>query len=168
MSFVSFLKQFGLDVLKGVQILEGIAPVAVTAAQAAGAISTTTAGKVDTMTQMLAAALDVEQSFASAFGPTNPTGAAKFAALVPKVQQIVLDGETIAGKQVGDPALFTKAMQEYTQASVDLANSLKGNVQTNGSVGAPSVPPANLPVPPIAASPAVPTASATTKTPPKP
>lgn len=147
--FVSFLKQFGLDILKGIQIFEGIAPVAVTAAQAVGAISATQAGKIDTVVQMASAGLDIESNFTAAFGSANPTGAAKFAALVPRVQQIVLDSQLLTGKQVGNSALFTTAMQEYSQATVDLLNSLKPSISTSNSQNAPAIAPANLAVPPV-------------------
>lgn len=151
MSFVSFLKQFGLDVLKGVQIFEGIAPIA---SAAVAAVNPTVAGKIDSITQMAAAGLQVEAGFAAAFGPNNPTGPAKLAALVPQVQQIVLSSEAAIGKQVGNNDLFIKAMQEYAQATVDLTNSWKPNVPTSGSGQAPPVPVANLPVPPVAVGPA--------------
>jgi hypothetical protein len=146
MSFVSFLKQFGLDVLKGVQIFEGIAPVATTVI---GALNPKLGTELDTITQMASEALSIEGDFASAFGPTNPTGAAKLAALIPNIQQIVLASQAMTGKQVAQPALFSKSMQEYAQATVDLLNSLKPSVSSGNPAQAPSVPSANLPLPPL-------------------
>lgn len=150
MSFVSFLKQFGLDVLRGVQIFEGITPVAVTAVKA---LNPTIGGKLDSISQMAAAGLDIESNFAAAFGSDNKTGPAKFAALVPRVQQIVLDSEALVGKQVGDPVLFAKAMQEYSQATADMLNALKPSIKIDGNASAPAIPPANLPVPSAAPTP---------------
>jgi len=147
MSFISLLKQFGLDVLRGIQIVEGIAPMAVTAAQTMGTINPTQAGKIDSIVQMGAAGLDIEANFAAAFGPDNKGGAAKFAALVPRVQQIILDSQLLDGKQIGDPVLFTKSMQGYSQATADLLNSLKPKIASVDNAGAPSVPSANLPLP---------------------
>jgi hypothetical protein len=162
MSFISFLKQFGLDVLKGVQIFEGIEPIA---SAAVSAISPTVGAKLDSIDSMAGAALTVESSFAAAFGPNNQTGPAKFAALVPQIQQIVTASQFMIGKQVADPALFTKAMQEYAQATADCLNSLKPSVKTGNNVGTPPVPVAALPMPPVVpvtpAAPATPVAPAT-------
>ena len=146
MSFVSFLKQFGLDVMKGVQIFMGIEPIA---AQTLQAVNPTVAGKLDSFEQFAAQAMTIESGFAAAFGPSNKTGAAKLAALVPQIQQIVLSSQFLTGKKIGDTALFTKAMQEYAQATADLLNSLQANVDVSASHNAPPVPVTPQPVPPV-------------------
>lgn len=152
MSFVSFLKQFGLDVLKGIQIFEGIEPVATQALQAAG-VPVTTVEKIDSLDQMVGSALSIEGSFAAAFGPQNKTGVAKLQALIPQIQQIVANAQAASGKKIGDPALFTKSMQEYAQATVDLVNSWQPSIKTgNSSLPSPSVSP--QPMPPVVTSPA--------------
>lgn len=158
MSFVSFLKQFGLDVLKGIQIFEGIEPVA---SAALSATSPKAASELDSISQMAGAAMNIESGFAAAFGPTNQTGPAKLAALVPQVQQIVLNSELLVGKKIGNEALFTKAMQEYAQATADMLNSLQPNVATKNPANAPPVPTGTTPVPPVAPAtpPATPSAS---------
>lgn len=51
-------------------------------------------------------------------------GTDKLAAAIPLVGNIVRTSELVAGKKIGDEALFTKAIQEYTQATVDLLNSI--------------------------------------------
>lgn len=142
MSFVSFLKQAGLDILKGVQIFEGIVPLAAPVIAAAG--GTAVVAKLDSVDAMVQEAASIEQSFAAAFGPNNPTGVAKLAALIPQIQQIVAQSQTLVGKEVADPALFTKAMQEYAQATVDFANSLKGNAATANPAKLPALPASTL------------------------
>src|SRR5215467_1132746 len=144
MGFVSFLKEAGLVILRGVQIFEGIKP-AVEAYLPAGATA-----KVDSIDLMIQKAVDVEQTFVSAFGPENKGGLAKLQALVPKVQQVVLDIESISGKQIGDPALFQKAVAGFAQASVDLANSIKNQVKTSDQANAPAPPSTPQPMPPVA------------------
>lgn len=141
MSFISFLKQAGLDILKGAQIFMGIAPIASSLLQPS---NPTVSGKIDSLDQMVGQAINIEQSFAAAFGSAK-TGTAKLQALIPQVQQIVLSSEALAGKKVGDDTLFAKAMQEYAQATVDLSNSLHAN--TNASTSASAPPPAVSPQP---------------------
>lgn len=146
MSFVSFLKQFGLDVLKGVQIFEGIEP---TAASVIAPTSSKAASELDSLSSFAQEAMGIESAFAAAFGTSNKTGAAKLAALIPQIQQIVLASQLLSGKKIADPVLFTKSMQEFAQATADLLNSLQNKVSTANPANAPAAPQASLPVPPI-------------------
>ena len=150
MSFVSFLKTFGLDVLRGVQIFEGIAPLATSALQA---VAPKAASEIDKLTQMAATGLSIEANFAAAFGSKQKTGAAKLAALAAAMPQIVASSEVMVGKKVGDPALFTKAMQGYAQATADFLNSLQPNVATTNNQNLPPVAAGTTPVPPAAPPP---------------
>jgi len=144
LSFVSFLKQFGLDVLKGIQIFEGIEPAASAALSASG--STAVATKLDSLDAMVGAGLNTEAIFAAAFGPDNNGGVAKLQALIPQIQQVVANSEFMVGKKVADTALFSKAMTEYAQATVDLANSLHANVNTgNAALPTPATTPQPMP-----------------------
>lgn len=160
MSFVSFLKQAGLDILKGAQIFMGIEPIASSILKPS---NPTLSGKIDSLDQMVGQAVNIEQSFAAAFGSAT-TGPAKLQALIPQIQQIVLGSEALTGKKVADDALFTKAMQEYAQATVDLANSLHSQTTTQNPQGAPPVSTTPQPLPtPVAPAPvAPPTPPATT------
>lgn len=52
------------------------------------------------------------------------TGAQKLAASIPLVGNIIKTSELVAGKKIANEALFTQAIQEYAQATVDLLNSI--------------------------------------------
>lgn len=142
MSFVSFLKTFGLDALKGAQVLAGIAPIAGAVVGATNAYAGTLIDKFDAM---LTSGLSIEASFAAAFGPNAKTGPAKLAALIPQIQNIVTQSTVLTGKSVKDPALFTKALQGGAQFVIDLMNSVEGSAQVPDNVkNVPALPPSGL------------------------
>lgn len=51
-------------------------------------------------------------------------GTAKLAAVIPLVGNIIKTSELVSGKKIANEALFTQAIQEYAQATVDLLNSI--------------------------------------------
>jgi hypothetical protein len=52
------------------------------------------------------------------------SGAEKLAAAVNLIGPIIRTSELVAGKQIADPALLTKGIQEITQGVVDVLNSV--------------------------------------------
>ena len=70
------------------------------------------------ITQMGQQAVAIETALQGQPGP------AKLAALIPLVGNIVKASEAVTGKKIAHEDLFTKAVEEYAQATVDLLNSL--------------------------------------------
>ena len=70
------------------------------------------------ITQMSQQAVTIETAL------QGQSGTAKLTALIPLVGNIVKSSEAIAGKKIANEDLFTKAVQEDAQATVDLLNSL--------------------------------------------
>lgn len=51
-------------------------------------------------------------------------GTEKLAASIPLVGNIIKTSEMVVGKKIENEALFTQAVQEFAQATVDLLNSI--------------------------------------------
>lgn len=126
MSFMSFLKKAGLDILKAAEIAAEIAGVVQPIVDRTGGKAASIVDKaVSELQQFESLAITVEAASNAMLGPDAKSGPQKLAVLVPFVSSIVQESEVMVGKHVADPVLFAKAMTEYAQASVDLANSLK-------------------------------------------
>lgn len=52
------------------------------------------------------------------------SGIDKLTAAIALVRPIILTSQMVIGKKIANEALFTQAIQEYTQATVDLLNSI--------------------------------------------
>jgi len=115
---LTWLKQIGLDIVKGVAAaITGGEKVIVNALTAPGTLTSD-------LKDIIAAVRDVEAISATLKSKTL-TGPEKLAAAAPLVQQVVLNSEFMYGKKIADQALFNEAVQGFTQAAVDLANSLE-------------------------------------------
>ena len=51
-------------------------------------------------------------------------GTEKLTAAIPLISNVIKTSEAVAGKKIANEALFTQACQEFTQATVDLINSI--------------------------------------------
>jgi len=115
---VSFLKKLGKILANAAAIAVGIGPVIqpfLGSGKAASIAGTVT----NDLTQVAQIVTTVE-----AVIQTPGSGAAKLAAAVPLVKGIIQSSELVIGKKVANEALFEQACTEYTQATVDLLNSL--------------------------------------------
>jgi hypothetical protein len=125
---VTFLKKLGQVLLKVVAIGAGIGPVILPFLGSGKAQQVGTTA-VNDLTQIGQVVVQIETAFAAL--PPGTTGAQKLAAALPLVANIIKTSELVINKQVANEALFTQACTEYTQATVDLLNSLhENNVKT--------------------------------------
>lgn len=115
---LTFLKKLGQILANADGIAAGIGPFIkpfLGSGEAAKYVGTA----VNDLTQIAGVVTTVE-----AIIQTPGSGATKLAAAVPLVQQIITSSELVAGKKVANNDLFVKACQEFTQATVDLLNSI--------------------------------------------
>lgn len=142
---LNWLEQAGLDLAKGLKfVLNETGTTAVN-------VVTGPATVIGDISKMVGVVKDVEALDATLKG-TGLTSEQKLAGAAVNVQQIVLDSEFLFGKKIADQALFNKAIGEYTQATVDLAQSLEAQPAQSSGAAAPTVTsstatPAAAPVP---------------------
>ena len=122
MSFTSVLGKIFGDIQKGIQIFEGIEPLAYPLIPP-GAQATVSA-ITDDLT-MVGNAVTNAQAVVAALAQPGATPASVVAAALPLVTNVISESELVAGKNIADEALFSKACQEFAQATVDLLNSLQ-------------------------------------------
>ena len=122
MGFVSVLGKIFSDIQKGIQIFEGIEPIAYPFLPAG--VQGTVQQVTDDLT-MVGNAVTNAQAVVAALNIPGETPAQVVQAAQPLVSNIISASELAAGKRIADEALFTKACQEFTQATVDLLNSLE-------------------------------------------
>lgn len=85
---------------------------------------------VTDLTQLGQVVLTVESIGAALATPTGGlplTGAQKLAAAAPLVGRVILQSDLMTGKHIKDQALFTQAVSEFAQATVDLLNAIDEN-----------------------------------------
>lgn len=153
---ISWLKKYGLTILKDIGIVAGFLPAV---ASAAGESSNPTVTKVsDTLTGVANIIQTIEGAFAAAYGAAQ-TGTAKMAAVLPFVSQLVqqwLADNFPGSAEIGDQTLFQKGVGEIAQGVVDVLNSLKSTPETSTPVksSGPAPAPVATAAPPVVAAPA--------------
>jgi hypothetical protein len=132
---MNWLKAFGVNFLKvsqkvaqgvgtfeGLQNSAGLGSVITLALGAlspkAAAVETKAVSELDHFRNVVLLAEGVSQ-----ISKTPMDGAAKFNLAAPLFASIVAQSEAAAGHSTGDSELFAKAVQGFTQATVDLLNS---------------------------------------------
>ena len=116
---LTFLKKLGTILVQVAGAASGIGPIL-------GPFFGSKGGAVETGVNDLTKVASVIVSVETIFGtlPPGTTGAQKLAAALPLVAQIIKTSELVSGKKIANDELFTKAIQEYTQATVDLLNAI--------------------------------------------
>ena len=117
---MTFLKKLGQILLNVVGVAAGVGPIIAPflgSGKAAAAATTT----VNDLTAIGSLVLQIETAFAAVPGST---GAQKLQAAIPLVSNIIKTSEMVSGKKIANEAMFTQACQEFTQATVDLLNSI--------------------------------------------
>lgn len=115
---MTFLKKLGQILAKGLAIAVGVGPLIVPflgsgkSAQVAGTV-------VNDLTAIGQRVLEIETAI-----QTPGSGAQKLQAAIPLVTNIIKTSELVSGKKIANEELFNKACIGYTQATVDLLNSL--------------------------------------------
>lgn len=143
---ISWLKKYGLTILKDIGIVLGFVPQITTATGSSGGSVTKV---VDTLTGIAGIVQTIEAAFAAAFGPTAQTGAAKLQAIQPEVSALIqqwLAADFPGTAKIGNQTLFAQGVQEVSQGVVDILNSISTAPATASPVQA-SNPPAPTPVP---------------------
>ena len=114
---ISFLKKLGADLAKFAAIAAGVGPI-VLPLLGSGKAATVATTAVNDLTSIGQLALQIETAM------QGQPGAAKLAALIPLVGNVIKTSELVSGKKIANPELFNKAIQEYCQGTVDLLNSI--------------------------------------------
>jgi hypothetical protein len=125
---MTFLKKLGEVLLKVVGIAAGVGPI-VQPFLGSGKAAATAGTVVNDLTAIGSVVVQIETALAAV---PNSTGAQKLQAAIPLVSNIIKTSELVANKKIANEALFTQACQEFTQATVDLLNSIdQGEVKTS-------------------------------------
>lgn len=143
----SWLKKYGLTILKDVGIVLGFLPQITTATNSSSNQTIKTVS--NTLTGIAGIIQTVEAAFAAAFGPTAQTGAAKLQAVQPEVSALIqqwLAADFPGTAKIGNQPLFAQGVQEVSQGVVDILNSIATAPVTSTPVQA-SNPPAPTPTP---------------------
>jgi hypothetical protein len=111
---LSLLKRIGVVSLNIAGIIAGVGPLITPGRGSA------IAGALDVFQEVLGAIATVEQIGAA----INLDGPAKFKAAIPLMGQIFGRSVLVRTHGIKDQALYSKAMEGYAQASVDLLNAL--------------------------------------------
>ena len=117
---MTFLKKLGQVLLKVVALAAGIGPV-IMPFLGSGKASQVTGTVVNDLTSIGQVVVQIETALVAV---PNSTGAQKLQAALPLVSNIIATSEMVAGKKIANQALFTQACTEFTQATVDLLNSI--------------------------------------------
>jgi hypothetical protein len=114
---VTFLKKLGTAILKGIQVVSGIAPVVVRELPGI-------AGTVQTISTDLAQVAQIIVA-AEAFGQSlGLPGTQKLTAASPQVAQIIMQSSLLAGKKIANPELFNAGCTQIAAGMADVLNSL--------------------------------------------
>jgi hypothetical protein len=119
---VTFLKKLGQILVNVAGVAVGIGPI-ITPFLGSGKAGTVASTVVNDLTSIGQVVVQIETAFAG-LPAGSTTGAQKLQAALPLVSNIVKTSELVVGKKIANEALFTQACQEYTQATVDLLNSI--------------------------------------------
>ena len=115
---MTFLKKLG-------QVLLNVAGIAIGLGPIVGPFLGSQFGKIaDTVINDLTSIGGIVTQVEVIGQATGLTGTQKLQAALPLVSNIIKTSELVAGKKIADPAMFTKACQEFAQAAVDLLNSI--------------------------------------------
>ena|SRR5882724_6012846 len=116
---MTFLKKLGTILANVAGIAIGIGPI-ITPFLGSGKAAAITGTVVNDLTAIGSIIVQVETAGAAIALP----GPQKLQAAIPLIGNIIKTSEMVAGKKIANEALFTQAVQEYAQATVDLLNSI--------------------------------------------
>lgn len=118
---LTFLKQLGIDIAKGVAFVTGIAPFLTSLQPKAGPVIATATSDIN---QLLAIITQVEAVGATVTsGGGTMTGLQKMNAAAAQIAQIFLQVEGLAGKPQADPTLFANGTQQVASGLANILNS---------------------------------------------
>lgn len=114
---MTFLKKLGQILASIAGVAVGVGPIVLPFLGSGKASQVVTAG-VNDLTAIGQVVAQIETALQGAVGID------KLKAAIPLVGNIIKTSEMVAGKKINNEALFTTAIQEFTQATVDLLNSI--------------------------------------------
>jgi hypothetical protein len=114
---MTFLKKLGTILANIAGVAMGIGPI-ISPFLGSGKVAAGVTTVVNDLTAVASTVVLIETAL------QGKTGADKLAAAIPLVGNIIKTSELVAGKKIQNEALFTQAIQEFTQATVDLLNSI--------------------------------------------
>lgn len=117
---MTFLKKLGTILANIAGVAVGIGPI-IMPFLGSGKSAQVTGTAVNDLTSIGSTIVQIETAFAAVPGST---GAQKLAASIPLIGNIIKTSEMVVGKKIANEAMFTQAVKEYAQATVDLLNSL--------------------------------------------
>ena len=120
---MTFLKKLGTILVNIAGVAVGVGPI-IAPFLGSGKVAQVTGTSINDLTSVASVIVQIETAFAAVPGST---GAQKLQAAIPLVGNIIKTSELVSGKKITNETLFTKAVQEYAQATVDLLNSLDPN-----------------------------------------
>lgn len=114
---MTFLKKLGTILANLAGVAVGIGPI-IAPFLGSGKVAAGVNTGINDLNAVASVVLQMETAL------QGKTGADKLAAAIPLVGNIIKTSELVSGKKIANEALFTQAIQEYTQATVDLLNSI--------------------------------------------
>jgi len=126
---MTFLKKLGTILLNVAGIAIGVGPL-ISPFLGSGKAGSVSGTVVNDLTAIGGIIVQIETAFGAVPGST---GAQKLQASIPLIANIIKTSQMVVGKKIANEALFTKSVQEYAQATVDLLNSLDQSAATPAS-----------------------------------
>lgn len=117
---MTFLKKLGTILANVAGIAIGVGPI-IMPFLGSGKAAAVTGTAVNDLTSIGSIIVQIETAFAAVPGST---GEQKLQASIPLIGNIIKTSEMVAGKKIANEAMFSQAVQEYAQATVDLLNSI--------------------------------------------
>jgi hypothetical protein len=114
---MTFLKKLGSVLANIGSIALGIGPI-VLPFLGSGKAPQVVASAVNDLTAIGSVVVQIETAL------QGKPGIEKLSAAIPLVGNIIKTSELVVGKKIQNEALFTQAVQEFAQATVDLLNSI--------------------------------------------
>lgn len=125
---MTFLKKLGVILVNLAGVAAGVGPI-IAPFLGSGKVAAVAGTAVNDLTAIGSVVLQMETAFA---GLGDKNGADKLKAAIPLVGNIIKTSELVVGKKIANEAMFTLAIQEYTQATVDLLNSIHPDAAQQG------------------------------------
>lgn len=117
---MTFLKQLGLDIVKGLAIIAGFAPLISAAVPGSSPVVAVATSDINKLLSIITGV----EAVGAAITP-NMTGAQKLVAATPQIAQVFLQLESLAGLKQENPTLFTNGAAQVASGLANILNSYK-------------------------------------------
>ena len=138
---ITFLKKLGSVLAQGLAVVTGVWPLVAPLFGSGTAKAQVATTVVNDFTSIASLVITIETAL------QGQPGAAKLAALVPLVSNVIKTSEAVSGHKIANEDLFTKGCTEVAQGAVDILNALDaGTVKSTGTPTTTTTP-TNPPLP---------------------